>query len=50
METLFILVSIIIFFISVLLTYQSYKYFKTIWKFKNRKKDSSENKDFKYFD
>lgn len=50
METLFILVSFIFFLIAVVLSFQTYKYFKTMWKFKNRKKDGSEDKDFKYFD
>jgi hypothetical protein len=26
------------------------KYTYTLWRFKNRKKDGSEDKDFKYFD
>ncbi len=50
MEIIFIITSIIIFFIAILLSFQTYKYFKTMWKFKNRKKDGSEDDDFEYFD
>lgn len=50
MEILFILASIIFLLVAVILTYQSYKYFKTMWKYKNRNKDGSEDDDFKYFD
>jgi len=50
MEILFILANIVIFLIAIVLSFQTFKYFKTMWKFKNRKKDGSEDKDFKYFD
>ena len=50
MEFLFILMSIVFLFVAIVLSYQTFKYFKTMWKFKNRKKDGSEDKDFKYFD
>lgn len=50
MEIMFVISSIIIFFIVILLLFQTTKYFKTMWKFKNRKKDGTEDDDFKYFD
>ncbi len=50
MEILFILMSIIFLLVAIILSYQTYKYFITMWKFKNRKKDGSEDDDFKYFD
>ncbi|MGB1227736.1 hypothetical protein [Poseidonibacter lekithochrous] len=50
MELLFILVYFILFLIAIVLSFQTVKYFRTMWKFKNRKKDGSEDKDFKYFD
>jgi heme/copper-type cytochrome/quinol oxidase subunit 2 len=36
--------------IVIILVYQTLKYTRTMWRFKNRKKDGSEDKDFKYFD
>ncbi|QKF81338.1 hypothetical protein AEBR_0839 [Halarcobacter ebronensis] len=36
--------------ITCFILYSSLKYFITMWKFKNRKKDGSEDDDFKYFD
>jgi len=50
MEALFIVTSIIFFLVALILSYQTFKYFKTMWRFKNRKKDGSEDKDFEYFD
>lgn len=50
MQYVFILVYLVLFIIAILLSYQTVKYFITMWKFKNRKKDGSEDKDFKYFD
>ncbi|MGA1932720.1 hypothetical protein ACH5BF_08375 [Arcobacter sp. YIC-464] len=50
MELLFIVFYIVMFIIAIILSFQTVKYFKTMWKFKNRKKDGSEDKDFKYFD
>lgn len=46
-----IIISLIIFFIlGIILSYQAIKYGKNMWKFKNRKKDGSEDDDFRYFD
>jgi heme/copper-type cytochrome/quinol oxidase subunit 2 len=50
MEILVILIYVILFFIALILSFASVKYFITIWKFKNRKKDGSEDGDFKRFD
>ncbi|XPV67751.1 MAG: hypothetical protein ACNI25_10530 [Halarcobacter sp.] len=50
METVFIILSILLFIVFIVLSYSSIKYFTTMWKFKNRKKDGSEDDDFKYFD
>jgi heme/copper-type cytochrome/quinol oxidase subunit 2 len=50
METVVILIYVILFFIALILSFASVKYFITIWKFKNRKKDGSEDGDFKRFD
>jgi heme/copper-type cytochrome/quinol oxidase subunit 2 len=36
--------------IAIILTYKTFQYTYTMWKFKNRKKDGSEDKEFKYFD
>lgn len=36
--------------IVIILIYQTLKYTHTLWHFKKRKKDGSEDKDFKYFD
>jgi hypothetical protein len=36
--------------VGIILTYKTFQYTYTMWKFKNRKKDGSEDKDFKYFD
>ena len=47
---IFTIVSVILIIIAIIMTIQSIKYFKTMWKFKNRKKDGSEDDDFKYFD
>jgi len=47
---LFSLAALILFFITIMIAIQSIKYFITMWKFKNRKKDGSEDDDFKYFD
>lgn len=50
METVVILIYVILFFIALILSFVSVKYFITMWKFKNRKKDGSEDGDFKRFD
>jgi len=50
MEILFAFITIVFFILAVVLSYKSVMYFITMWKFKNRKKDGSEDKDFKYFD
>jgi hypothetical protein len=50
MET-FIVISYILFFImGLFLSYQSFKYFKTMWDYKHRKKDGSEDHKFKKLD
>jgi len=50
MQTLFICISLIVMILGLILAYQSIKFTITMWKFKNRKKDGSEDKNFKYFD
>ncbi len=50
MEIAVLLVYIGLFAIAIILSFASIKYFITMWKFKNRKKDGSEDKHFKYFD
>lgn len=50
METVVILIYVLLFFIALILSFESVKYFITMWKFKNRKKDGSEDGDFKRFD
>lgn len=50
METLMVLMYIVFFLIALILSLASVKYFITMWKFKNRKKDGSEDDDFKRFD
>lgn len=50
METLMVLMYIVFFLIALILSFASVKYFITMWKFKNRKKDGSEDDDFKRFD
>ncbi|MFV0564021.1 hypothetical protein [Malaciobacter mytili] len=50
MEFIYTLFSIIIFLLAIILSYKTYQFTKTMYKFKNRKKDGSEDKDFKYFD
>ena len=50
METLMVLMDIVFFLIALILSFASVKYFITMWKFKNRKKDGSEDDDFKRFD
>ncbi|MGM0518134.1 MAG: hypothetical protein ACQERD_00660 [Campylobacterota bacterium] len=50
MEIIIVIFYFIMFIIALFLSFQSIKYFKTMWKFKSRKKDGSEDDDFKYFD
>ncbi|WP_323589730.1 hypothetical protein [Aliarcobacter butzleri] len=50
MEIVVILMYIVLFLIALFLSFSSVKYFITMWKFKNRKKDRSEDDDFKRFD
>lgn len=50
MEIAMILIYIVIFLIAFFLSLISMRYFITMWKYKNRKKDGSEDKDFKKFD
>ncbi|MDK2090378.1 hypothetical protein [Aliarcobacter butzleri] len=50
MQTVVILMYVVFFLIALFLSFSSVKYFITMWKFKNRKKDGSEDDDFKRFD
>jgi heme/copper-type cytochrome/quinol oxidase subunit 2 len=50
MEIAIILIYIVIVLIVLILSFVSVKYFITMWKFKNRKKDGSEDDDFRRFD
>ncbi|KLE01230.1 hypothetical protein [Aliarcobacter butzleri] len=50
MDIVVILMYVVLFLIALFLSFSSVKYFITMWKFKNRKKDGSEDDDFKRFD
>ena len=50
MEILLLISYFIFFLIALILTFTSFKYFTTMWRFKNRKKDGSEDDNFKRFD
>jgi heme/copper-type cytochrome/quinol oxidase subunit 2 len=50
MEIAIILIYIVMLLIVLVLSFVSVKYFITMWKFKNRKKDGSEDDDFRRFD
>jgi heme/copper-type cytochrome/quinol oxidase subunit 2 len=50
MSVLIFLFQLLITTVVIILVYQMLKYTYTLWRFKNRKKDGSEDKDFKYFD
>jgi heme/copper-type cytochrome/quinol oxidase subunit 2 len=50
MQILVLLVYIGLFIIFLILGFASIKYFITMWKFKNRKKDGSEDDEFRRFD
>ena len=50
MEIVTFLIYIVMFVIAFFLSFASVKYFITMLKFKNRKKDGSEDDEFKRFD
>lgn len=50
MSFLFFILQLIVATIAIVLVYKTLKYTHTIWRFKNRKKDMSENKYFKMID
>jgi heme/copper-type cytochrome/quinol oxidase subunit 2 len=50
MEIVTFLIYIVMFVIVFILSFASVKYFITMWKFKNRKKDGSEDDEFERFD
>lgn len=50
MEVIIVLIYVVLFLLALVLSFASMKYFITMWKFKNRKKDGSEDDDFKRFD
>ena len=50
MDIIILFIVLVLMIIGVVLGYQTFKYGKTMWKFKNRKKDGSEDDDFRYFD
>ena len=50
MDIVVILMYVVLFLIALFLSFSSVKYFITMWKFKNRKKDGSEDDNFKKFD
>jgi hypothetical protein len=50
MEILIVIFYILFFIMGVFLSFQSFKYFKTMWDYKNRKKDGSEDYKFKKLD
>ena len=50
MEILMFISYFLMFLIAIILRFASIKYFITMWKFKNRKKDGSEDDNFKMFD
>ena len=50
MELFYTIFMVIIFIVAIMRSYKALQFTKTMWKFKNRKKDGSEDKDFKYFD
>jgi len=50
MEIVTFLIYLVMSFIVFVLSFATVKYFITMWKFKNRKKDGSEDDDFKRFD
>ncbi|WP_164997050.1 OadG family protein [Malaciobacter molluscorum] len=50
MELLYAISMVIVFIIAIFLSFKTFQFTKTMWKFKNRKKDGREDDDFKYFD
>ncbi|WP_298753157.1 hypothetical protein [uncultured Arcobacter sp.] len=50
MEIVFALIYLAMFIIAFFLSLVSVRYFITMWKYKHRKKDGSEDDDFKKFD
>ncbi|WP_368029203.1 hypothetical protein [Arcobacter sp. s6] len=50
MEIFILFTYVGLFLITLILCFASVKYFITMWKFKNRKKDGSEDKDFRRFE
>jgi heme/copper-type cytochrome/quinol oxidase subunit 2 len=50
MEIAIYFIYFVIFIIAFFLSLISMRYFITMWKYKNRKKDGSEDEDFKKFD
>ncbi|MBP7770184.1 MAG: hypothetical protein KA055_03590 [Aliarcobacter sp.] len=50
MEIMIFLIYIGLFLIALILSFASVKYFITMWKFKNRKKDGSQDDEFRRFD
>lgn len=47
MEIVIVIFYILFFLMALFLSFLSLKYFKTMWKYKNRKKDGSEDDQFK---
>jgi len=50
MEIVILIFYILLFLMALFLSFASLKYFKTMWKYKNRKNDGSEDEQFKMFD
>lgn len=50
MSVLFFLLQLLLATVVIVLVYQTLKYMYTMWIFKNKKEDKSEDKKFKYFD
>lgn len=50
MELITLFIYILLFVAILFFSYLNLKYFFTIWHYKNRKKDGSEDKEFKMFD
>lgn len=50
MEIIFTIFFVFLFIFAIILSYSSIRYFITMWKFKNRKKNAKKDDDFKYFD
>jgi hypothetical protein len=50
MDMLIVISYILFFIMGLFLSFQSFKYFKTMWDYKHRKKDGSEDDQFKKLD